>query len=448
VQAAVLAEFGAKLRLAELEVDRPWPDEVVVATAASGLCHSDRLAQAGQSPRARAVPVVLGHEVAGVVEAVGERVTGVRPGDPVVACAAASCGRCQWCARGQEQHCESMHRARPPGSPPRLSLAGVGVEAFVGIGGFASRLLLHERALVRIPATMPLDRAALLGCAVHTGFGAVRHSARVTLGQTVAVLGCGGVGLSIVQAARMAGATDIVAIDLNAAALARATAFGATATVDASRTNPAEMVAEIISGGCDHVFDVVGSPATVVQACAMARVRGTVTVVGLPRPGETVPVPSDVFFAEKRLQGSKMGRRFRLDIPWYCELYLAGRLRLDELISQRIPLAEVNAGLAALDGSDLARSVVVFLPDQAMAPAWRVSTAFSGSWDRGMWPTNRGGSPSASSVISLNPARSCETASAPSARASAAPTQNRGPTLKARWSRNGLRCGLRVFGSG
>jgi S-(hydroxymethyl)glutathione dehydrogenase/alcohol dehydrogenase len=130
--------------------------------------------------------------------------------------------------------------------------------------------------------------------------------------------------------------------------------------VNASGTDPAGAVTELTRGGCDHVFDVVGTPATVPQACAMARTRGTVTVVGLPRPGQTVPVPADVFFAEKRLQGTKMGRHFRLDIPWYCDLYLAGRLRLDDMISQRIPLAEINAGLLALDGAGLARSVLVY----------------------------------------------------------------------------------------
>jgi S-(hydroxymethyl)glutathione dehydrogenase/alcohol dehydrogenase len=365
VQAAVLAEFGTELQVTELELDQPEPDEVVVATAASGLCHSDRLAQAGHSPRAPTVPVVLGHEVAGIIEAVGGRVTSVAPGDPVVACAAAFCGWCQWCQRGQQQHCEAMHRARPPGRPPRLHWPrlhwrGGEVAAFVGIGGFASRLLLHERAVVKIPAAMPLDRAALLGCAVHTGFGAVRHCAQVELGQSVAVLGCGGVGLSIVQAAAMAGASDVVAIDVTDAALATAALLGATATINASGADPAAAVTELTHGGCDHVFDVVGSPATVPQACAMARTRGTVTVVGLPRPGETVPVPADVFFAEKRLQGTKMGRHFRLDIPWYCHLYLAGRLRLDEMISARIPLAAVNDGMRALDGAGHARSVVVF----------------------------------------------------------------------------------------
>jgi S-(hydroxymethyl)glutathione dehydrogenase/alcohol dehydrogenase len=361
MRAAVLPEFGAELQVTELTLDQPWPEEVVVASVASGLCHSDRLAQAGHSPRAPAVPIVLGHEVAGVVEAVGERVTSVCPGDPVVACAAPFCGWCQWCQRGQQQHCEAMPRSRPSGSPPRLRLAHGGeVRAFVGIGGFASHLLLHERAVVKIPEAMPLDRAALLGCAVHTGFGAVQHSAGVALGQSVAVLGCGGVGLAVVQAARMAGASDVIAIDLNDAGLARAVVFGATAIVNASDTDPIDAVTGLTGGGCDHVFDVVGNPVTVPQACAMARTRGTVTVVGLPRPGETVPVPADIFFAEKRLQGTKMGRHFRLDIPWYCDLYLAGRLRLDEMISQRIPLADVNGGLAALDGAGLARSVLIY----------------------------------------------------------------------------------------
>jgi S-(hydroxymethyl)glutathione dehydrogenase / alcohol dehydrogenase len=360
MQAAVLRQYGAQLSVVEMELDRPLAQEVVVRTAASGLCHSDRLAQRGDSPRARTLPVVLGHEAAGIVESVGEQVTTVRPGDRVVACAASFCGMCEWCQRGLQQHCDAMNRSRPAGSRPRLSCAGVPIAAFVGLGGFAAQMLVHERAVVKIPDEMPLDRAALLGCAVHTGIGAVRHSAKVSLGETVTVIGCGGVGLNIVQAARMAGASKVVAVDIRQSALARAIAFGATATVDASSEPAVAMVHEITGGGTDHVFEVVGRPETIEQACAMARTRGVITVVGLPRPGDRVEIPADAFFSEKRLQGSKMGNQFRLDIPWYCEMYLAGRLKLDELISERIGLAEVNDGMRALDHSDLARSVIVF----------------------------------------------------------------------------------------
>jgi S-(hydroxymethyl)glutathione dehydrogenase / alcohol dehydrogenase len=359
VRAALLQEFRAELSLVDVEHDLPAEDEVVVRTVASGVCHSDRLAQRGDSPRAPTVPVLLGHEVAGVVESVGDRVSLVRPGDKVVGCAASFCGLCEWCQRGLQQHCTAMSRSRPVGSRPRLTFAGQPVDAFVGLGGFAERLLVNERAVVSIPDEMPLDRAAVLGCAVHTGIGAVRHSAGVRSGESVAVIGCGGVGLNVIQAARLAGASRIVAVDLRAGALARARQFGATDMVDASAGDGVQQVLELTSGGADHVFEVVGRPASIEQACAMARTRGTVTVVGLPRPGEKISIPGDVFFAEKRIQGSKMGNQFRIDIPWYCDLYLAGRLELDALISDRIGLDEINVGMRALDNADQARTVVV-----------------------------------------------------------------------------------------
>jgi S-(hydroxymethyl)glutathione dehydrogenase/alcohol dehydrogenase len=296
------------------------------------------------------------------VERVGSEVTNVRAGDPVVACAAAACGACSWCRRGLEQHCESPLRARAAGEEPRLTHNGHAVRTFVGVGGFSTHMLLHERALVRIPEAMPLDRAAMLGCAVHTGFGAVRHTAGVALGDTVAVIGCGGVGLNIVQASRMAGGSQVIAIDVHTARLERARAFGATDVIDARNTDPVDAVRALTGDGVDHAFEAVGRPATISQACALARKRGTITVVGLPRPGEKIEISAEHLFDEKRIQGSKMGRSFALDIPWYCELYLAGRLKLDELVSSTIGLDEVNRGLEALETADTARTVIAFAP--------------------------------------------------------------------------------------
>lgn len=358
--AAVLEAFGEPLVLRDVELDAPGPCEVIVRTAACGICHSDRSAQAGDSPRAPRVPAVLGHEASGIVESVGADVSTVRPGDPVVTCAAASCGVCSWCQRGQEQHCESPLRARPAGEAPRLTRDGEEVDTFVGVGGFATQMLLHERALVRIPDDMPLDRAAVLGCAVHTGFGAVRHAAGVTLGETVAVIGCGGVGLNIVQAARMAGASRAIAVDVHAASIERARTFGATDGIDATDADPVTEVRLLTGGGVDHCFEAVGRPATIVQACAMTRKRGTITVVGLPRPREMIALPAEELFDEKRLQGSKMGRNFLVDIPWYCEMYLAGTLKLDELVSATISLDEVNRGLDVLETADGARTLIAF----------------------------------------------------------------------------------------
>ena len=188
MRAAVLTQFGEPLRMEELQVSGARGHEVLVRTAATGICRSDRLAQLGQNPRAASTPLVLGHESAGVVEAVGPDVTLVQPGDPVVTCAATSCGTCEWCQCGEQQHCTTPRRSRSSADPPRLSLGGAAVAAFVGVGGFATHLLVDERVVVPIPPEMPLDRAAVLGCAVHTGIGAVRHTAQVRMGDAVVAL--------------------------------------------------------------------------------------------------------------------------------------------------------------------------------------------------------------------------------------------------------------------
>jgi S-(hydroxymethyl)glutathione dehydrogenase/alcohol dehydrogenase len=359
MQAAVLERFGDPLVIEDVDVAEAGPDEVLIRTAACGVCHSDRTIQLGA--QRRPLPFLLGHEAAGVVEQVGTGVRDIRPGDHVVACGSAFCGSCEWCMRGLLQHCESKGWARADGRPPRLTLRGQGVPALVGLGAFAPYLLVHERAVTTIPPEMPLARAALLGCAVLTGIGAVRHRAQVAVGQSVAVIGCGGVGLNAIQGARMSGAARIIAVDLAAAKLKRAQTFGATDVVDASDGDPVEAVRELTGDGVDHALEVVGSAATIQQAFAMTRTYGTTTVIGVTRPEETISLPAAELMQEKRLQGSRLGSSaFRLDIPLYCRLYLDGRLMLDELVSDTITLPDVNAALTALDGSDAARSVIVF----------------------------------------------------------------------------------------
>lgn len=360
MKAAVLHDFGSDLVIEEVTISEPAPDEVVVRAVASGVCHTDRTMQTGANPLP--LPLVLGHEVSGIVEAVGRDVSYVRPGDPVATCASSFCGHCRWCQTGQLQHCENKGRSRPAGSLPRLARGDVPVEPFVGLGGFAEQLLVHERTLVKLPEEMPLQAAALLGCAGITGLGAVRHAARVRAGQTVAVIGCGGVGLNAVQGARLVGAARIIAIDRIPEKLGMAVRMGATDAVNASEVDPVEAVRELTHGvGVDHALEVVGLESTIQQAFAMLDTMGTCTMVGVPRPEMKVTIPAVELLLEKKLQGTKMGStRFRQDIPFYCQMYLDGRLDLDTLLSETMPLDQVNRALQQLDDPVGARTLLTF----------------------------------------------------------------------------------------
>lgn len=360
MKAAVLTEFTRPLEILDVDIDDPAADEVLVRVAASGVCHSDLNVQVGNLPDSPR-PQILGHEVAGVVERVGSDVRYVRPGDLVVTCPSGFCGTCRWCMSGLLHLCVDKRRARPTGQPPRVSVGGQAVAQFAGLGGFAEQMLVSERAVAVVPAEMPLDRAALLGCAVVTGMGTVFNAARVKPGQTVAVIGCGGVGLNAIQAARFAGATTIVAVDRLASKLERAKVFGATNVVDATSADPVEAVRDLTGGGVDHALEVVGRPGTITQAFEMLASRGTATVVGVPRPDDRVTLRAMDLLAERRLQGAQMGSsRFRLDMEWMARMYLDGRILLDELISERVGLDDVNDCLANMDASAGARSVIVF----------------------------------------------------------------------------------------
>jgi S-(hydroxymethyl)glutathione dehydrogenase/alcohol dehydrogenase len=358
MKAAVLHEFGTELVIEDVQVADPAPNEVLLRTVASGVCHTDRTMQLGAN--ALPLPLVLGHEVSGVVEAVGSDVDYVKPGDHVSTTASSFCGFCRWCMRGELHHCENKGRSRPAGQTPRLSQGDTPVEPFVGLGGFAELLLVHERTLVRIPDEMPFEMAALLGCAGITGLGAVRHAAKVSAGQTVAVIGCGGVGLNAIQGARLVGAARIIAIDRIPEKLELARQMGATDVVNASEVDAVQAVLELTGTGVDHALEVVGIPATIEQAFAMLDTMGTATVVGVPRPEMNVNIPAVQLLLEKKLQGTKMGStRPRIDIPLYCQLYLDGRLQLDPLLSATAPLESVNDALTQLNNPTGARTVLL-----------------------------------------------------------------------------------------
>jgi S-(hydroxymethyl)glutathione dehydrogenase/alcohol dehydrogenase len=360
MRAAVLTEVGGSLAIEEVAVDNPGPREVLLRTAACGLCHSDLHFLDGLWPCAK--PTVLGHEAAGVVEKVGADVRHVKPGDHVITCLSAFCGHCASCLSGRPYACDNTASLRrPKDGASRLSLGVKALNQLFDLGGYAEQMLVHENALVRIRPDMPLDRAALIGCAVTTGVGAVVRGARVEFGSTVAVVGCGGIGLSAVNGAAIAGAGRIIAVDVQPAKLALAREFGATETVDASRSDPVEAVREMTGGGVDYAFEALGKKKTAEQCFAMLRRSGTATVIGMLPVGETIEIPGAQLLNDLRIQGSNMGsNRFRLDMPLLVDLYLDGRLKLDRLVAETIRLDQVNEGLARLREGRQARSVILF----------------------------------------------------------------------------------------
>lgn len=360
MKAAILERLNEPVAIADVELDRPGPGEVLVRTVASGVCHSDLHLIDGTFPWQ--LPAVLGHEVAGVVEETGADVADVRVGDHVVLCTSSFCGRCRYCMQGKSFICARKPWFRADGRPPRLTRDGEMVGQQSGLGGWAERVLVSETAVVSVDRAMPLDVAALLGCGTVTGLGAVFNRAQVEVGSSVAVIGCGGVGLNVVQGAALANARMIVAVDVNASKLRAARSMGATHVVDASQEDAVAAVKDLSGGGVDHSFEVIGRPSTIVDAMGMLAPGGTTTVVGVVPFDATVPITGAHLFGEKRLQYTNMGsNRFRLDIPNYVDLYLQGRLKLDELISRRIRLDEVNDALDALrTPGEVVRSVITF----------------------------------------------------------------------------------------
>jgi S-(hydroxymethyl)glutathione dehydrogenase/alcohol dehydrogenase len=360
MKAAVMRAFNAPLQLEDIEISKPGPREVLVRTVATGICHSDlHVIEAGLPVPP---PLVLGHEPAGVVEAVGAEVTHVAPGDHVIGCLSAFCGACEYCVAGRPNLCEGEATMRRPDEPPRLARNGEPIAQFVHLSAFAERMLVHENALVRIRPDVPLDRVALIGCGVTTGLGAVFNTARLRAGSTAAVIGCGGIGLSVIQGCRIAGAGRIIAVDTAAWKLDLAKQLGATDVVDAAAGNPVPSVVETTGGGVDYAFEAIGTPATVRQAVRMARKGGTVVMIGVVPAGVNVELPgADIVLREKAILGCMMGsNRFRTDMPRYVELYRRGDLRLDEMISARLPLERVNDAFEAMRQGTAARSVIVF----------------------------------------------------------------------------------------
>jgi len=360
MKAAVMRANKTPLSIEDVAIAKPGPREVLVHTRACGVCHRDLHVLEGSIPVP--APCVLGHEPAGVVEAVGKDVTYLAPGDHVIACLSVFCGTCNHCLTGRTNLCGGMATMRKPGEPPRLSRDGQVIHQFAHLSGFAEQMLLHENALVKIRDDMPLEQAALIGCGVTTGVGAALNTAKLAPGSSVAVIGCGGVGLSALQGARIAGAGRIIAVDMVPWKLELARKLGASDAVNASDGDPVAAVKELTQGGVETAFECIGTVPTCQQAVAMLCRGGTAVMVGVVPIGVAVGIPLfDVVLSGKRILGSMMGdNRFRIDMPRYCDFYLDGRLRLDEMISARIRLDDVNDSFEKMKAGAVARSVIVF----------------------------------------------------------------------------------------
>jgi len=362
MKAAVFRKVHEPLTIESVDIDKPWGREVLVRTAATGVCHSDLhvVDGLGRFPLDR--PYVLGHEGAGVVEAVGAEVTTLRPGDHVVACLSGFCGSCAQCLAGHPNLCVGGVVTRAESAHPRLSQRGQALRQFIGISSYAERMLLHENSVVKIDSDLPLDRAALVGCGVLTGVGAALRTSGLEAGQTVAVFGCGGVGLSIVQGARIGGARQIIGVDVFESKLEMARRVGATHVVNSAKDDPVKAVRALTGGaGVDHAFEAVGNATLVRQAIESLAIRGTATIVGVLPPDAKIEFPWMAIRPECRVQTSRMGsNRFRIDIPLYLEFYRQGRLLLDEMVTRRGRLDDINDAFRAMKAGEVARSVLMF----------------------------------------------------------------------------------------
>ena len=361
MKAAVCYEFGKPLVVEDVEIDPPQRGEVEVRIAATAICHTDILLVRGEGG-ARA-PLIAGHEAAGVVEEVGENVTTKEPGDRVVVSLLRSCGRCFYCTTGSPHLCEGEFALA---TESRLrNRQGVSIHHGIRTAAFAEHVVVDQSQLVQVPASMPLDRAALLACGVITGVGAVVNTARVEAGSSVVVIGVGGVGLNAIQGAVLSAAYPIIAVDLLDAKLAHARAFGATHTGDAAEPEAVEeMVKDLTAGrGADYVFVTVGSCAAITQGLSLMRNRrGTLIIVGVPNAEATVPFPVlPHVLQERRVIGSLMGStRLSVDIPRLINLYQNGRLRLDELITERYALEQINEAIESTEKGNALRNMIEF----------------------------------------------------------------------------------------
>lgn len=359
MKAAICRKFGEPLSIEDVEIAHPGPGEVRIKLAACAICHSDiTYIDGGWGGE---LPAVYGHEASGIVESIGTGVDTLKVGDHVVATLIRSCGHCHYCAQGVPVACNTSFPLDQ--HSPLSGDNGDPLNQGLRTGAFAEQITIHASQAVSISKDIPLDCASLLACGVLTGFGAVTNTANISAGDNVVIIGTGGVGLNSVQGAAISGATTIIAIDVADDKLQAARQFGATHTINATDNDIPEQVRALTHGrGADYVFVTVGAKAAIDSAYAMMCPTGAVVLVGMPATGVMSEIdPGTIAALSQRILGSKMGSgRVQIDIPYLADLYLQGRLKLDELITNRYPLHEINEAIASVKRGEALRNVIVF----------------------------------------------------------------------------------------
>jgi len=363
MRAAVLAGIGKKFEIKEIEIAPPKRNEVLVKIKATGLCASDLNAVDGKRNLVP-FPAVIGHEAAGIVQEVGDNVSNVSVGDHVIISIVPNCGKCKYCQIGQPNFCSTAGDAMGVGGlfdgTSRLSLNGEKINQFLCVASFAEYAVVPDSGIIKINKEMPLDRAALISCAVLTGYGAVVNTAKVKPKSTVAVFGCGGVGLNTIQAAKIVGASHIIAVDITEDKLELAKTFGATHVINSKNSDPVKSIKDL-TGGVDYAFEALGKEETIQAAWKSVGAFGQLTLVGLMKHGATLTIDAGPFVNEQSIKGCYFGSsNIKTDVPMLVENYMNKKLKLDELITSRIKLEELDVAFERLRQGEGARNVIVF----------------------------------------------------------------------------------------